>query len=184
MFPVVLDTCALFPQYLRDTLLVLADRGLYTPLWTADILGELRRSLITHAPVVPDAVDQMLGHLRSAFSEHEVTGYQSLIDGIAGPDLNDRHVLAAAVRGHAAAIVTFNLKHFPSTVTEPLEIEALHPDRFLLDLLDLAPKRVIDALTERAAEHKREPKTIYGLLDALARAGVPKFAEEVRRFLD
>ncbi len=190
MFSVVLDTCALYPQYLRDTLLVLASphgpdrRGLFTPFWTADIVSELRRSLILHAGLDDDRADRMLASFRSAFSEHEVTGYESLIDFTTSPDLNDRHVLAAAVRSRASAIVTFNLRHFPPESVEPLEIEVLHPDRFLLDLLDLAPRRVVDALTQRAAEHKREPKTIYGLLDALERAGVPEFADEVRRLLD
>ena len=36
-FEVVLDTCALYPAHLRDTLLRLAERGLYRALWSAEI---------------------------------------------------------------------------------------------------------------------------------------------------
>jgi len=54
-------------------------------------------------------------------------------------DPKDRHVLAAAVRGNADAMVTANLKDFPPTALAPYELEALHPDEFLLDQLALDP---------------------------------------------
>ncbi len=61
------------------------------------------------------------------------------------------------------------------------EIDVIDPDTFLLDQLDLAPSVVIEELRQQAAANKREPKTLSGLLDALARAGAPSFADEVRR---
>lgn len=41
--------------------------------------------------------------------------------------VKDRHVLAAAVRAAAAAVVTFNLDDFPDVAVDPFDIEALHP---------------------------------------------------------
>jgi len=61
------------------------------------------------------------------------------------PDPNDRHVLAAAVRGGADVIVTFNLRHFPKRVLGPLGIEARHPDVFVSNLLDLDSVSVCSA---------------------------------------
>lgn len=37
-FPALLDTCVLYPAYLCDTLLRLAEAEAYRPLWSADIL--------------------------------------------------------------------------------------------------------------------------------------------------
>jgi hypothetical protein len=68
-----------------------------------------------------------------------VTGYEDLIPGLQLPDPDDRHVLAAAIRGHADVIVTINLRDFPSDSIGAFGIEAQHPDEFILHLLDLAP---------------------------------------------
>lgn len=40
-FPAFLDTCVLYPAYLADTLLRLAEASAYRPLWSADVLDEL-----------------------------------------------------------------------------------------------------------------------------------------------
>lgn len=47
----------------------------------------------------------------SAFPDSSVTGYEPLIPVMAN-DPKDRHVLAAAVRGQAHALVTQNLRDF------------------------------------------------------------------------
>ena len=144
-----------------------------------DIVEELRRNLV-EAGIEPRPVDHLIGEMSTAFPLAAVAGYQSLIDGLTC-DPKDRHVLAAAVRAGAAAIVTFNVDDFPEASVAPYEIEATHPDPFLLDLLDLAPRVVIDELARQATANRRDPRTLPGLLDVLARAGVPSFAGEVRR---
>jgi predicted nucleic acid-binding protein len=47
--------------------------------------------------------------MRTSFPDASVTGHETLIDGMRN-DPKDRHVLAAAVRGNAEVIVTFNLR--------------------------------------------------------------------------
>lgn len=74
-FSAVLDTCALYPAHLRDTLLRLAERGLYRALWSDDIVEELRRNLIEL--VEPPTVDRLLDQMAAAFPDAEVTGYRS-----------------------------------------------------------------------------------------------------------
>ena len=52
---------------------------------------------------------------------------------IGSPEPDDRHVVAAAIVGHANAIVTFNTKDFPTAVLVPYGIEVQHPDEFLMN---------------------------------------------------
>lgn len=94
-------------------------------------------------------------------------------------DPQDRHVLAAAVRSRAGAIVTFNLSDFPDPAVGPYEIEVIHPDTFLLDLLDLAPDAVLAELERQARANRQSPKNLQELLHALTKVHVTQFAKEV-----
>lgn len=46
VFPVILDSCVLFPMYLRDTLLSAAQAGLYRLHWSQEILDGAIRNLV------------------------------------------------------------------------------------------------------------------------------------------
>ncbi|MCP3861221.1 MAG: PIN domain-containing protein [Phycisphaeraceae bacterium] len=178
-FTVVLDTCVLYPAHLRDTLLRLAERGLYRAQWSDDILTELERNL-TESGVAPPSVSHLVEQMQRAFPDAKVLGYLALIPTMTC-DEKDRHVLAAAVRADAAAIITFNGRDFPDESVDPFQVDVIDPDAFLLDQLDLSPRAVLEELELQAAANRREPKSVAALLDALARAGVPQFADEVRR---
>lgn len=167
----------LYPAHLCDTLLRLAERGLYRPLWSEDIFEELERNLAQ--VVAAEAASYRLGEMNRAFPDATVSGYGQLISSMTC-DPKDRHVLAAAARANAAAIVTFNLTDFPAHSTEPLEIDVIHPDDFLLDLADLAAETVHDELCRQAAANRRAPRTLVELADALERGGVPNFADLLR----
>ncbi|WP_250292283.1 PIN domain-containing protein [Frankia sp. CiP1_Cm_nod1] len=180
-FPALLDACVLYPAYLCDTLLRLAEAEAYRPLWSADILDELRRNVVD-AGVPADRVDRRINHMRRYFPDATVTGYEHLIDGMTN-DPKDRHVLAAAVRTGAEVMVTFNLRDFPETTLKPYDIAAIHPDEFLLDQLDLYPGRTLEVLEQQAASYRREPTTVAALLPLLERTGLPQFAAEVRRHI-
>jgi hypothetical protein len=130
-FGVVLDACTLFPAYLRDALLTTAHRGLYRPLWTAEILDEMQRNLVQRRPDHKASYIKLRAAIENAFPEAIVEGYAHLISSMTNHD-GDRHVMAAAVKGHAQVVVTSNLKHFPPECAAPFDIEIQHPDEFLL----------------------------------------------------
>lgn len=44
MLPVFLDTCVLLKSYLSDTLLSIAEAGVYRPLWSSAVMIELERN--------------------------------------------------------------------------------------------------------------------------------------------
>lgn len=94
-FSVVLDTCVLYPAHLRDTLLRLAERGLYRGLWSDDIIEELRRNLIED-DFDSDSVGHLIGEMTAAFPDAIVARHHSLI-GELTCDPKDRHVLAATI---------------------------------------------------------------------------------------
>lgn len=178
-FPAFLDTCVLYPAYLCDTLLRLAETESYRPLWSADVLAELRRNLIEQG-IDADKVDYRIGEMRHAFPDAVVTGYESLIDAMTTHP-KDRHVLAAAVRANAEVVVTFNTRDFPENALKPYDIVALHPDDFLLDQLDLHPGLTVNVLREQVAAYRHEPSTVASLLVRLEHSGLRRFAAEVRR---
>lgn len=179
-FPALLDTNVLFSATLTDTLLRLAEAEAFRPLWSADILEELQAVLVRDAGLSPDRAARRIAYMRSSFPLAEVTVYQSMIESMVC-DRKDRHVLAAAVRGGAQVLVTFNLGDFPAHAVTPYDITVVSPDSFLLDQLDLYPATVGRVLVSQMTEAKRPPLTMAELLGRLGRAGVPAFAEEARR---
>jgi hypothetical protein len=112
-----------------------------------------------------------------------VDDFRELIDGLALPDPNDRHVLAAAIRAGAQAIVTFNLKDFPASALSKYGVEALHPDDFLLDLIDLAPGTLCAAVVKQAGALRRPPMTIGEVLDTLRALGLVESVAKLRSLL-
>jgi hypothetical protein len=66
-------------------------------------------------------------------SEARVEGFETLV-ALVTNDPGDRHVIAAAVKCGAEAIVTFNLRHFPDAALDTWNIGAQHPDEFVVHL--------------------------------------------------
>lgn len=179
-FKSVLDACVLFPFSLRDTLLRAAHAGHYQPYWSAQILEEMRRNLVSTATTTEERARSLIAQMQKAFPNALVTGHESLV-----PDLRnhegDRHVVAVALHAHAQVIVTSNLKHFRAKDL-PRGIEAQHPDEFLVNLFDLDPSGMMALLKKQTAALKRPPMELPQLLDGLAKT-VPAFAQLMREEL-
>lgn len=80
-FPAFPDTCSLFPAYLCDTLLRLAEAGAYRPLWSAGVLDELQRNLVKRG--LPEAaVAHRISEMRRSFPDAEVDRYDTLIEAM------------------------------------------------------------------------------------------------------
>jgi predicted nucleic acid-binding protein len=100
LFPAFLDTCVLYSSTLRDTLLRIAETDAFRPLWSADVLAELKSVLEREAHVDSGKTSRLIGQLQQAFPASEVVDYDALIDAMTCHP-KDRHVLAAAVAGGA-----------------------------------------------------------------------------------
>jgi predicted nucleic acid-binding protein len=151
----VLDACVLVPAGLRDTLLRLAETPrLYIPKWSEEIFSEVGRSLRNKLGKSEDQVRHLEGELRKAFPEAWVTGCKQLEPSLSNHP-KDRHVLAAAIRCNAQTIVTFNLRHFPAGSLAEYDVEAIHPDEFLVNQFHLDDALVTTKFTEQASAISR-----------------------------
>jgi predicted nucleic acid-binding protein len=136
---VVLDACVLYPASIRDLLVRLAQTGLFRARWTDRILDECFRSIVQARPDLMGKLDRTRKLMESAVPDALVRDYEILAETLTLPDENDRHVLAAAIRAGAQVIVTTNLRDFPPGALAPFDVEAQHPDTFILHLLSLDP---------------------------------------------
>jgi predicted nucleic acid-binding protein len=171
------DASVLFPSELRNLLMHLALTGLFRARWSADVHEEWIRALLRRRP---DLSRNKLERTRMLMDRHAhgalVTGYEDLIEGLRLPDPDDRHVLAAAIRGRADVIVTMNLRDFPTSVLEKYGIVAQHPDEFVASLLDLAPSLVAAAARDHRESLKNPKMSVAEYLTSLEVRGLVRAA--------
>ena len=158
------DADVLYGSQLRNFLMHLAMTGLFRAKSSAGVHEEWMARLQANRP---DLTREKLERTRMLMDKHAedalVTGYEDLIEGLQLPDPDDRHVLAAAIRGRADVIVTRNVKDFPRDALGPFGIEAQHPDKFIAHLLDLAPGLVIEAARQHRETLKNPAKTVENI---------------------
>lgn len=182
-FTVVYDACVLYPAPLRDLLMWLALTDLFRAKWTDAIHEEWIVNALEDRPHLTRAQLERTRDLMNAnVRDGLVEGYEHLIPGITLPDPNDRHVVAAAVHARADAIVTFNLKDFPSAALAPLRLEALHPDEFIRYQIDLGIAAVLEAVQRHRASLRNPPKTTAEYLETLECQSLPKTVAALRGF--
>ena len=123
MTPIVfLDANVLVPYNLMSVLLTMAEDGLFIPRWSQAVLDETSRALVEKLGLPRDDVTRRIQAMTEAFPEAMVTGYEHL-EATVNCDPKDRHVLAAAVAAGADALVTVNLRDFPTDEMDRLEID-------------------------------------------------------------
>ncbi|QWA13225.1 PIN domain-containing protein [Sodalis ligni] len=182
-YPVVLDACVLYPARLRDLLMHLGLAGLYQPKWSAVIHDEWRCNLLLQrSDINPEALARTTDLMNLALPDANVTGFETIIEGISLPDPDDRHVLAAAIRSNADVIVTLNLKDFPSGVLAGFGIEALHLDDFISDLFDLNHSVALNAVRLQRNALKNPPMTTEEFLEMLLKQGLPMTVKALRNY--
>lgn len=175
----LLDANVLYPVWLCDLFLRLAQSDMYRPLWTADILDEARRNVVSNNPgVEPERIEARFSAIRRHFPEAMVEGYEAEIPAMTN-DPKDRHVLAAAIVGKADLVVTNDIRHFPEHSRDEYGIGAATADAFALKLFDENPDTTLRALKSWSEALTNPPLTVEDILDRLERTA-PSFCESVR----
>lgn len=183
-FSVVYDANVLYPAPLRDLLMRLALTDLFKAHWTDQIHDEWIEALLRQGK----HKREQLEHVRSLMDAHVrdalVTGYAPLIEGLTLPDPDDRHVLAAAIRCGADAIVTFNLKDFPSDALEPYAIDVIHPDDFVYYQIDMAPAACCKAIRAQRMALKNPQVDVDTFLSTLQKQQLPQTVSKLKEFVE
>ena len=181
----VYDANLLYPAPLRDLFIRLAQAGLVRARWTESIHEEWLRNVLKDNPQLsPERLARTRTLMNEAVRDCLVTGHEKLIDALTLPDLNDRHVLAAAIHADAQVIVTCNLKDFPVAMLAQFGVEAQHPDDFLVGLLEAAPDAVVAAIKRQRESLRNPPKSAAELLATFERHGLTESVARLRQFTD
>jgi hypothetical protein len=151
---------------------------LFEPLWTPDIVEELRRNLISGAKLTPERADEIIREMSEGSLLALIDGYQALILRMTNHP-KDRHVLAAAVFAKADLILTFNLRDFRRVQLAPYQALAQSPDDLLTEFAFTSFAEMQIAL-ERPVRRLPPPlQSMEDVLDRLEKT-VPIFADSMR----
>jgi predicted nucleic acid-binding protein len=184
---VLYDACVLYPSALRSLLIELATPSykLFQAKWTRRIESEWLDNLIKDRSNLDQIKLRRTAQLmREAVPDCLVTNYEKLELGLGLPDPNDNHVLAAAIKAQAQAIITRNLKDFPVEILQEFSLEAIHPDIFLINQFDLSSAKVLDSVKSIRSRMLNPPFSANQYLERLAVDGLTAFSQRLCEFED
>lgn len=175
MYRAVLDTVALVPGLQRDFLLQLAAESAYTPLWSTGTIGELEDVLARldekrGKPDDPKGRARLLARMQSAFPGALVEAPRERDYGYDIADVNDGHVVHAAVMGKADALVTGDKKarFEKSRVLAEAQVEVISVAEFAANSVAAHIDSGIRAIRQMAKRFEHPPMTELQILDVLA----------------
>jgi predicted nucleic acid-binding protein len=181
-FTVVLDTNVVYPVIIRDILFWFAYYDLYTPKWSTHIFDEWKRVMIEKGVSSEDAMKR-IAKANAAFPDALVNNYKGLIENLELPDVDDRHVLAAAIKTNANLIVTNNIKDFPEEYLQSFGINAKTADDFLTDMIDLNQEQALAAFKEMVLNKNNPKQDEFEVLNLLRNAGLRDTANYLHALL-
>lgn len=169
-YTAIVDACSLVGVLGRNLLLSLAEAEFFRLRWSPAILDETQAALAKMfaakgKPSPESEAENARKQMEDAFPDALVTGFDHLLSlGAILPDSNDAHVLAAAIKTQAQAIITENLKDFPSEALGLYNLEARTLDDFVADTIALDEGRAVPAINRMRARLKRPELTADALL--------------------
>lgn len=174
-YTALIDACTLVSVWRRNLLLSLAEAEFFRIRWSEPILTETKTALIKmiHDRGLDDPEgrgERAIKAMQTAFPDAMVEDFELIGSARFGlPDSGDEHVIAAAVKTQAQALVTENLKDFPAAILDQLNIEARSADTFIADTIALEEGRAIAAvrkMRERLKKPEMSPEDFLRALEA------------------
>jgi hypothetical protein len=166
----------------------LAEAGFFRVRWSGLVLDETRRTIAkllqAQSGSAADAeamAEEQVRRMEAAFEEAMVTDFDMHLPASSIlPDPNDAHVLAAAVKAQAAAIVTDNLRDFPPAILAAFGLEARSADDFIADTIALDEGRAVAALREMRERFRKPDLSADQLLIKMEAAGLIASVDALR----
>lgn len=174
---VLLDTCVIYPTVMRQMLLSVAARTVFTPLWSARIIEEWQRAAVKLGPEGVAQAGAEAAMLAARWPEAQVTYPPSLEERLWLPDPADTHVLAAAIAGSADMILTLNAKDFPRNVLAEEGLSRSDPDAFLHGIWQAQPDLVAEVAADVLADANRLSGKTWEMRGLLKKARLPRLAK-------
>ena len=181
-FTAVLDTNVVYPVIIRDILFWFAHYDLYIPKWSEHIFDEWKK-VMKEKGVSEEEANKRIAKANLAFPDALVKNYKGLIDHLKLPDVDDCHVLAAAIKTNANLIVTNNIKDFPEQYLQSFSLNAKTADDFLTDIIDLNQEQAIAAFKEMVLNKKNPKQDEFEVLNQLRNAGLKDTANYLHALL-
>jgi len=188
-YTVFIDACSLAGALKRDILLTLAEAEFFRVQWSEEVLAETERALVKifekmGKPNSAARAADVCGRVREAFPEALVSDYDAFLAAAAGlPDLDDRHVVAAALKGQASTIVTDNTRHFPEELLAQLGIEAKSADDFLADTIELDIGKAVAVIRSIRERYRTPTLAADDLLLKMETVGLTETADLLRPYV-
>ena len=189
-FNALLDANVLAPALSRNMLLSLAEAEFFRPRWSDRIMDETEKAIESMlrgkgvADPAGDAKRARVG-MTSAFEDATVEDFDTIEAGLSNlPDMNDAHVIAAAIQTGASVIVTDNIKDFPASVLVRYGMEARSADDFLADSIDLQPEKAALAIATMRGRFKNPAMSTEHLLTTIETRGLTDTANLLRPYSD
>jgi hypothetical protein len=181
----VLDANVLYSALLRDFFMRMAVGAVFQPKWTEEIHEEWIEAVLRTRPDITRATVEKTRDLMDRYGgDWRVPAYQHLIPSLILPDLDDRHILAAAIAAKVPVIVTLNLSDFPATMVTPYGIRAIGPDAYGVELLQQRPDRFLAAVRDHRTNLNNPPKTPEEYLSFLTHTGMVGTAQQLQSYRD
>lgn len=137
-YTAVIDACVFYGMLKTDALMSLCSRGLFAAKWSKRIENEWVGHLSEKMPDKKAEIIRRRDQMRVSVPDWAVCaeGIDSIEECLQLPDMNDRHVLAAAIIGHADCIVTEDKTGFDEAIVGQYDIEIIDTDSFIVSQLD------------------------------------------------
>ena len=179
------DASVLYQAQIRDLLLELCvHKKLLRLHWSKQVQDEWINKLSRDDKNRRKSFERTRKRMEKHVPYAIVKGYGHLEGELDLPDIDDKHVLAAAIKAECEFLITENLKDFPDKVLSTYSIKAVSIDTFLSRLFDLYPDHILEAIHSIVTRLVNPPVGTWEWCDRLSEIGFSLIAEKIKGEID